>query len=259
MDIYWDMPHFFPILTQEPQIHHTVWAEVRINPELASRQDIRDALFELVVARTRNIIQAFPERQTHLTFQYHPSEIASIDYVLSQGGVYAEGVFRLMRDLSCELPVMPSPQGIDIRLWRMESESEQRAYIQARNEAFPEAPLTLADWQDFLHSPVGQTGTTIAAFDGNEIVGSVTVYWDEMISQQLGTRAGFTEYIFVREKWRKRGIAAFLISQGLSYLKEHDRQAAYLEVKALNQQALSLYDRLGYKLVDETHLYIIEL
>jgi ribosomal protein S18 acetylase RimI-like enzyme len=43
------------------------------------------------------------------------------------------------------------------------------------------------------------------------------------------------------------------------YLKEHGREAAYLEVKASNQRALDLYYRLGYKLIDETRLYVLHL
>jgi ribosomal protein S18 acetylase RimI-like enzyme len=249
----------FPNLTENPQIPHTVWAEVKVRPDLASPWDLKDVLFEQVLNRTRAITQVLPGHRTRLTFQYHPSEKSSIDYVTSRGFRYAESVYRLMRDLTGELPSIPAPVQIDVRPWRMESELEQQAYIRARNEAFPDAPVTLADWQSFLASPAWQSGTSMAAFVGREIVGSVTVYWDEEISQQIGKKAGFTEYIFVRANWRKRGIAAFLISQALRYLKEHGREAAYLEVKAYNQSALDLYSRLGYELIDESCLYVLEI
>ena len=77
------------------------------------------------------------------------------------------------------------------------------------------------------------------------------VYGDEALSRRTGKKAGVTEYIFVRKKWRRRGIAAYLITQGLQYLKEHDREAAYLEVRLANHTALELYHRLGYQVVDE--------
>jgi ribosomal protein S18 acetylase RimI-like enzyme len=194
-----------------------------------------------------------------LTFQYHPSETFSIEYVLSRGCMYTESVFRMMCDLSQEIPAVSLPGGIDFRRWHMESEQEQQAYVQARNEAFPEAPVAFADWQYFLSSPAWQEGTTITAFDGQEIVGSVAVYWDETIRQMTGKKAGVTEYIFVRESWRRRGIAAYLIHQGLGYLKEHGREAACLEVRATNQHALDLYHRLGYRTIDETRFYVLEL
>jgi ribosomal protein S18 acetylase RimI-like enzyme len=165
----------------------------------------------------------------------------------------------MQHDLSQELPGVPAPGRIEIRPWRMQSAQEQQAYVQARNEAFPDAPITLADWQYFLSSPAWHAGTTIIAFDGGKIVGSVTVYWDEAISGQTGRKAGFTEYIFVRPAWRKRGIAAFLIHQGLVHLREQGREVAFLEVKASNQRALDLYKRLGYQLVDESRLYVLDL
>ena len=249
----------FPNLTVEPQIPHVVWAEVKVSPELTSPRDVKDLLFERVVNRTGEITQAFPGHQTRLTFQYHPSEAFSIEYVMSRGCVYTESVFRMMCDLSQESPIVPPPDQIDVRRWRMESEAEQQAYVQARNEAFPEAPVALADWRFFLSSPAWQEGTTITAFDGQEIVGSVAVYWDEAISQHTGKKAGVTEYIFVRANWRGRGIAAYLIYQGLLYLKEHGREAAYLEVRASNQHALDLYHGLGYQVIDENCLYVLEL
>jgi ribosomal protein S18 acetylase RimI-like enzyme len=249
----------FPNLTQDPHIPHTIWAEVKVSPGLASPHQAKDLLFEQVVSRARQIGGTRPGHSTRLTFQYHPSEKPSIEYVISRGCNYSESVFRMLRDLSQELPEVTAPGRIGIRSWRMESAREQQAYVQARNEAFPEAPIALADWQYFLSSPAWQDGTTMTAFDEGEIAGSVTVYWDEAISQQTGRKAGITEYIFVRAGWRKRGIATFLIREGLDYLKEHGREAAFLEVKASNQRALDLYERLGYQLVDESRLYVLDL
>jgi ribosomal protein S18 acetylase RimI-like enzyme len=141
----------------------------------------------------------------------------------------------------------------------MDSEEELQAYVRARNEAFPESPVSLADWQAFLQSPTWQDGRVITALDGKEVAGCVAAYYDEVLGQYTGDRAGLTEYIFVRPRWRGRGIAAHLISLGLRYLKEQGRDAAYLEVKASNEEALSLYRRLGYEVIDQTGFYVLEL
>ena len=249
----------FPVLTEAPEAPHTIWAEVKVSPELGYPLEVKDALFERILDRAKEVVQTCPGHPVQLSFQYHPSETSSIEYVTSRGGIYSESVFRMMCDLTQELPAVPSPEQIEVRPWRMESEKEQRAYVQARNEVFSDAPVTLADWQAFLHLPSWETGTTFTAFDQQEIVGSVTVYWDESISQQVGRKIGFTEYIFVRKNWRKRGIAPFMIYQGLIYLKQHGREAALLEVKATNQRALDLYYGLGYQLVDESRLYVFTL
>ena len=249
----------FPNLVAEPELPHTIWAEVKINPGLPARWELKDALFARVMSRAKQITQAFPDSRTNLTFQYHPSEIFSIEYLLSRGGCYTESAYRMLRDLAQPIPSLPPPENITVRRWRMESKTEQRAYVRARNEAFPEAPVTLADWQYFLSSPAWQAGIAIAAFDGGEVAGSMLVYGDEALSRRTGKKAGVTEYIFVRKKWRRRGIAAYLITQGLQYLKEHDREAAYLEVRLANHAALELYHRLGYQVVDENRFYVLEL
>jgi len=249
----------FPVLTEAPQAPHTIWAEVKVNPQLLFPEEVKDSLFERVLNRAKELVQSSPGHSAQLIFQYHPSETSSIEYVTSRGGVHSESIFRMMRDLTQELPPIPPPEQIEVRPWRMESEKEQQEYVRARNEVFSEAPVTLADWQSFLQLSSWSTGTTFTAFDQQEIVGSVTVYWDEAVSQQIGRKIGFTEYIFIRENWRKRGIAPFMIYQGLLYLKKHGREVALLEVKATNQRALDLYYRLGYQLVDENRLYVFTL
>jgi ribosomal protein S18 acetylase RimI-like enzyme len=250
---------FFPVLAEQPHQRHTFWTEVRVHPQLPSPGEVKDLLFEQVCRRAGETARAHPAHPARLAFQYHPSEIPSIDYILARGCTFSESVIRMSRDLSDEILPVPAPGGIDIHPWRMDSEAEQQAYIQARNESFPEAPITLADWQNFLASPEWEGGASMTAFEGGQVAGSVIAYWDEAVSRQVGHKIGFTEYIFVRPRWRGRGIAASLIARSLQYLKEHGREFASLEVKAVNVNALNLYYRLGYVKIDETKLYFMEV
>jgi ribosomal protein S18 acetylase RimI-like enzyme len=248
-----------PNLTAEPGPPNVIWTEVKADPALAGLREIKDLLFERVVARAREIARSSPEKPTQLTFQYHPSESPSVEYVLSKGCAYTATVFRMMRDLSAEIPAVPCPDGIEVRNWRMETQMEQEEYVEARNEAFPDSPVSLADWQSFLQSGFWREGCAVTALDGPEIAGCVAAYCDDALSQYTGTKAGITEYIFVRSKWRGRGIAAHLISRSLRFLQERGRDAAYLEVKASNENALALYCRLGYQVIGETRLYALEV
>lgn len=255
-------PLFAPLVAAEnagPAAPLVIWTEIKAGTYLAAPGTLKDQLLEQVISRVRQITQPFPGRPAHLTFQYLPCETAGIDYVLSKGGAYSRSAFQMHRDLAEAIPPALQPAGIDVRRWRMESESEQRAYVLARNEAFPEAPVTLAEWQFFLQSPQWSVGTSITAFDGTEVVGSVLVYWDTDENERLGQQAGYTENIFVRPQWRKRGIARGLILEGLAYLQEHGLQEARLEVAARNVQALGLYHDLGYRVVQESRMYVLEL
>ncbi len=85
------------------------------------------------------------------------------------------------------------------------------------------------------------------------------VYWDEAINQQAGRPAGYTEYILCARNAEISAIAPYMIRQALLYLKEHGREAAFLEVRANNRRALDLYLGLGYQVVDESRLYVLEL
>jgi ribosomal protein S18 acetylase RimI-like enzyme len=238
---------------------HKFWTEIKADPAIENPLPLKDLLLETVVGRAREIAASAPAHPGHLVFQYFPVETAGIAFVLSRGCEHAGSIYQMARPLSEPIPAGPSLPGLDVRCWRMESETEQQAYVQARNEAFPDAPMALGDWQHFMKSPVWAAGTNITAFAGAEVAGSVTVYWDKTGNCSQEQKIGFTEHIFVRPAWRTRGIARRLILEGLCYLKERGLDEARLEVLAQNRQALRLYESLGYRVIRESGLYVIRL
>jgi GNAT superfamily N-acetyltransferase len=165
----------------------------------------------------------------------------------------------MRRDLSKEIPRPQAIDGISIRPWKMESVAEQQMYVDTRSECFPEAPVSLGEWQYFMQSPQWSQGTSIAAFDGNTLVGNVAVLCDEPESQKPDRQIGFTEYVFVRSNWRGKNIARTLINTGLYWLKEQGMTEAHLEVKAKNEGALNLYVDLGYEVIRESRFYVLEI
>jgi ribosomal protein S18 acetylase RimI-like enzyme len=250
----------YPVLVRDGSaVPHTLWVEIKTHPTCEAPKDVKDQLLECILLRSREITDAFPGHPIHLTFQYFPSEITSIEYVLAKGCQYAESVFTMRRDLSHEIPPCSPVEGIVIRPWRMESATEQQMYVQARNECFPEAPIEVGDWQYFMQSPQWSVGTTLAAFDGEELVGNVAVFWEEAENQRSEKRIGFTEYIFVRPKWRGKNIARQLITAGLTHLKQHRLEEAHLDVRATNEGALHLYADLGYEVIQESRFYVLKL
>jgi hypothetical protein len=214
----------YPVLMRdESKSPHTLWVEVKAHPESEAMTGIKDQLWERILLRAREVTARFPSHRIHLTFEYLLSETASIAYVTSKGCQHTESVFIMRRHLSQEIQ---SPQTVEAcdPPWRMESEAEQRMYIQARNECFTEAPVELAEWQYFMRSPHWSVGTTFAAFHGDELVGNVAVFWDEAENQKSGNRIGFTEYIFVapwREKMRQSGQCRACHSKGHGLAEAH--------------------------------------
>lgn len=252
----------YPVLIRDDSLlPHTLWTEIKVHPACEAPHEIKDQLLEQLLLRAREVTREFPAHPIHLTFQYFPSEKASIDYVVSKGAKHTESVFNMSRDLSCEIPSISErlDKNIVIRPWRMESEAGQQMYIRVRNECFPEAPTELSEWQYFMQSPMWAVGTTFAAFHDEQLVGNVAVFWNEAENQQTGRKIGHTEYIFVHPDWRGKNIARELITLGLGHLKKHGLEEAHLEVKAENRNALRLYQGLGFEVVRESRFYVLSI
>jgi GNAT superfamily N-acetyltransferase len=250
----------YPVLMRDQSnMPHTFWTEIKVQPADERGIEIKDGLFERLLLRTRELARDFPGHPLHLTFQYFPSETASIDYVTSKGCHYTESVFTMRRDLSREIQALPPLGDVVIRPWRMESEAEQQAYVTARNVCFPEAPIELREWQYLMKSPQWSVGTTFAAFHDDRLIGNAAVFWDEAENEQSERKIGFTEYIFVLPAWRGKNIARHLITAGLQHLKEHRLDDAHLEVRAQNQNALRLYISLGFEILRESRFYVLSL
>ena len=250
----------YPVLMRDYSDRpHTLWTEIKVYPKLESPNEVKDCLLEQILLRAREVTRDFPGHPIHLTFQYFPSETTSIDYVLSKGCEHTESVFTMRRDLSQEIPTPTSIETIAIRPWKMESEIEQQMYVDVRNQCFPEAPTTLGEWQYFMKSPMWAVGTTYAAFHGDQLIGNVSLFWNEAENEQTGKKIGYTEFIFVHPDWRGKNIARALITLGLRHLKEHGLEEAHLEVKAQNENALRLYQDLGFEVVRESRFYVLGL
>ena len=227
-----------------------LWTELRVEPELPEAGQLKDVLLERAIARAGEIRDASGER-VGLSATYFAEAQASIEYLLAHGFAHYESVFLMRRDLAQPIPDLPHPEGVQVRRWRMETEPEQRAYVEACNQAFPDTRQSLEGLQHFMRSPMWSVGTTIAAFAGEQVAGNVMVYYDP--AQPPGAeRFGATEWVFVLPQWRRRGIARYLLQEGLAYLREHRLDYAELQVFSDNRQALGLYEAVGYRLYRET-------
>ncbi len=232
---------------------HVVWAEIKADPILTEVSSIKNQLFDCLIRRLKYLTEEQPDHPGELCFQYFPQEEPAIDYVIGKGARLEKTVYQMERSLKQPILDVRSPQGIEIRSWRMESTPEQAMYVQARNECFPEAPIRLDEWIYFMQSTEWALGTQIAAFEGQLLVGSLTAYWNEVVDPEIG----YSEDIFVRPAWRGRKIAPAMICAALRYLQEHGLRIAQLEVRASNRNAIDLYEVLGYEVKEESGIYVI--
>jgi mycothiol synthase len=86
------------------------------------------------------------------------------------------------------------------------------------------------------------------AWDGEKLAGLMLAHFDAKENEKKNRKHGFTEHIYVRPQWRKRGLASALISRSLQILKEQGLQEAELGVDSENESAAyRLYQAIGYQ------------
>ena len=68
-------------------------------------------------------------------------------------------------------------------------------------------------------------------------------------------RKGHIISIAVLPEFRRAGIASELVKQALSALREMKAEECYLEVRAVNESAIKLYERLGFSLARQVSHY----
>jgi GNAT superfamily N-acetyltransferase len=225
---------------------HHIWMIVVADPAHANGDAIRAALLTRVQERAQALLERFPiPRRIRLASDLIVSQKADIDFLLDNGFAHYESMYVMARDLTAPLLDLPLPPGVTIRQWKMETETEQDAYLFAFNRCFPGNPKDRAALQFFMRSPMWQVGTALSAFDAdNVLVGSVLSYWDP------DDKIGVTDDVFVLPEWRGRGLARYLVNAGLAYLRDHDLAHARLEVLASNPPAVAVYKATGHTIVN---------
>jgi ribosomal protein S18 acetylase RimI-like enzyme len=239
--------------------NHTVWAEVKVLPAMNHIFNLRDLLLEQILKRTKELTSTLSQIPVKILFQYFPYEKESLAFIQDKGFTYLESVYLMQRDLNQVLPSILLPSGFKLEPWRLETQEEREQYVKARNECFPESPISLEEWIYFMSSPTWTTGTNFAAFKEGQLVGCLTAYWDEEQNKKLAQKVGYTEYIFVCPPWRRKGIATAMIAEGLQYLKHNGIDFAELQVKTNNREALQLYEKLGFAINQESGIYSRQL
>ena len=221
-----------------------LWMDLRVDPDYEQADRLRDLLLERVKMRAREV-QAGLDRPAMLYATYLSEGEASLAYLQSRGFALVERIYLMQRDLATPMPDCPQPEGVEVRAWRMETEEEQLRYLEAYDASFANESKPLERLQHFMGWSAWAPGTTFTAFVDDRVVASVMAYYEPDFEQNE-ERVGYTEYVFVRPGWRRRGLARHLVTRGLHFLRERGLAYARLEVAARNEGAVGLYEALGY-------------
>jgi mycothiol synthase len=171
--------------------------------------------------------------------------------VLEGEGYQAVRRFHNMLHRLEEIPERPIQAGFEVRpvlpghlrsIWEAQKEVNQDLFENVAEN------WTEAKYQDWLKDASHTPQYWQIAWDGDQVAGMVLTRIDEEENRTRGRKHGYTEHIFVRRPWQKRGLASALIVRSLQALKAQGMNEAELGVDVENESgAFGLYQRLGYK------------
>lgn len=165
---------------------------------------------------------------------------------------------QLIRPTVADIPDLPIPAPLEVRpidpadrtMHRRIYEAGARAFVDSYGE---EAPSETG-FDEFIHGPTFDPTLWRVAFDGDVIAGQILSYMGQPAPD--GSRIGWTEAISVQPEYRRRGLARALLAESLRAVRDAGTTSAGLGVDTQNpNQALTLYESLGFRIVSETFEY----
>lgn len=112
------------------------------------------------------------------------------------------------------------------------------------------------EYQRWAAMPFWDDSLWQIAWDGEEPVGMVLNFIEKEENARFGLQRGYTEWINVARRWRRRSLARALIVRSFGVLKDRGMREAALDVYVHNPTgARALYESLGYRRVRSLFCY----
>lgn len=228
---------------------HSIFLNLKTIPERENDFDLLDKVYQHLHTRAKQLKATLPrEHKTMLCVGNDSSEIVNNQFFIQKGYRYQNSLFGMNRDLTKSISEIDLQGELEFSYWKMETADEESDYLKVEGEIWPDHPLGASRIAEYKQYPIW---TSMVVRHSDTIVGGLMAWEEE--------GHGVIEDVFVREQWRKRGIAKYLLTQGLKYLKSHQLQNAKLEVHTTNSSALSLYESVGFYIAREELRYFIDL
>ena len=222
--------------------------------------NLRREMVRLNEHRLRRIGSDHPGNVRKFFEVYANSEPNDWKSILETEGYRASWfLFGMLRSNLDDIPDLPLPKGVEVRPVRQEDlkkiwDSAREAFRDGRE--FTEEKWSEREYNRRNEAPTFSPELWQIAWKGDEVVGGVHNRIDKEENKAFNRRWGHTGQIFVRRRWRNRGIAKALITRSLRILSEHDMTEATLDVDTENPSgALRLYESLGFKPYSEFIFY----
>jgi mycothiol synthase len=222
------------------------------------RKGIGTAMLAYGENRLREIADGHPKDKPRFFQSFvADGEKGTLALLESAGYIPIRYMFEMKRDLSESFPDTPMPEGLEVRPVKDE---HLRALWEADNESFRDhwgyVPGTEVRYQNWLTQQNFDPSLFKVAWDGDQVAGAVQNFVNKEENVEYKRKRGYTEGIFVRRPWRKRGLARSLIVQSMKMFKEMGMTETALGVDAENLSgALRVYESCGYRQTKKSVIY----
>ncbi len=157
----------------------------------------------------------------------------------------------MTRPIGQPLPDAPLPAGLEVRpaepghhcaIWE--------AMWEARRDHWGYVEPTEQDYERWTSGRLFVPELWKVAWEGEEVAGMVLNRLDLAQNEQYRRQRGYTQDVFVRRPWRRRGLARSLLVQSIRMFREMGMEETALGVDTRNPSgAVRLYESLGYRQV----------
>ena len=248
-------------LTQKPPVHP--WNSVCVHPDYLD-SNLWQYLLNWAENRSRSVLDQVPAniRVTLRTDTDHRNTHAQKIYQLL-GWKQFRSFYRMETDLNSPPQLPPTPEGIIVRPFHPETETEAvyRAFTDAFRDHFDfvEQPFD-EGFAEFKHGLISEPGYNpkfwFIALDDNEIAGVCIC----RPTSEADPESGFVNELGVRRAWRHRGLGSLLLKHAFTAFYHAGQKRASLTVDASSLTgALRLYEQAGMHVVRQLDNFEKEL
>lgn len=230
---------------------HQIYLNIKVHPDWDHVNDLKERIYAELHRLALELKKDFPAKfATMLCVGNKATEVTNNQYFAGKGFEYFKSIYGMRVELERVLQAKISPDtSLEMKYWTMETEQEQKNYLQMESQIWPDFPLGANRLQEYRNKP---KWTAIKALYKGEWAGNVMAWQD---SEDTGT----IEDLFVMPEWRNKGIARELLREACRYLKERGMSYAELSVLVDNETALNLYQSVGFETVEEEQRFWVLL
>ena len=160
-------------------------------------------------------------------------------------------MIMMTRPVNLSLPDAPMPAGLEVR--PAEPGHERAiwdAMWEARRDHWGYVEPAEQDYQRWTRDRLFAPELWKVAWDGEQVAGMVLNRLDRQQNEKYGRQQGYSQGVFVRRPWRRRGLARSLLVQSIRMFREMGMEETALGVDTQNPSgALRLYESVGYQQV----------